>query len=58
MLRHGLASPGNVFQMLTELRQADEQVKGRKAPENIEQIQFVEEWPEATSAYPQDRSMP
>jgi ADP-ribosylglycohydrolase/protein-tyrosine phosphatase len=47
MLRHGLADPHNIIQMLQKLRQADQQTKGRKAPENIEQIKFVEEWPEA-----------
>ena len=47
MLRHGLAEPHTVIQMLQKLRQADQQTKGRKAPENIEQIKFVEEWSES-----------
>jgi protein-tyrosine phosphatase len=47
MLRHGLAEPHNVIEMLQKLRQADQQTKGRTAPENNEQIKFVEEWTES-----------
>jgi ADP-ribosylglycohydrolase/protein-tyrosine phosphatase len=47
MLRHELASPNEVVKTLAQLRQADQQTKGRKAPENAEQIKFVEAWSEA-----------
>lgn len=46
LLRHGLASPANVIQILQDLRQADHQTKQRKAPENNKQIEFVESWVE------------
>lgn len=46
LLRHGLASKQNVIQVLYDLRQADQQTKGRKAPETGKQIEFVETWPE------------
>jgi len=44
LLRHGLAAPQDVITTLQELRQADHQTKGRKAPETSEQIAFVEGW--------------
>jgi ADP-ribosylglycohydrolase len=44
LLRHGLAKPREVFQTLHDLRQADHQTKGRKAPETSEQIAFVNDW--------------
>ena len=44
LLKHGLANPQNVIQLLRDLRQADHQTKGRKAPETREQITFVENW--------------
>ena len=44
LLRHGLASPQNVITRLCDLRQADQQTKGRKAPETAEQIAFVTNW--------------
>ena len=44
LLRHGLAAPQDVINTLQELRQADHQTKGRKAPETSEQIAFVEGW--------------
>jgi hypothetical protein len=46
-LGQGLAKPANVIQKLYELRQADQQTKGRKAPETGEQINFVESWLDA-----------
>jgi ADP-ribosylglycohydrolase/protein-tyrosine phosphatase len=47
LLGQGLAKPANVIQKLYELRQADQQTKGRKAPETGEQINFVESWLDA-----------
>jgi ADP-ribosyl-[dinitrogen reductase] hydrolase len=47
LLRHGLAKPQNVIEVLRDLRQADQQTKGRKAPETTTQINFVQDWPEA-----------
>jgi len=47
LLRQGLVKPANVIQILYELRQADQQTKGRQAPETGEQIKFVESWLEA-----------
>ena len=44
LLRHGLASPQDVIKLLHDLRQADQQTKGRRAPETSEQIAFVESW--------------
>lgn len=44
LLRHGLASPHNVISLLHDLRQADHQTKGRKAPETSEQTAFVKDW--------------
>lgn len=44
LLRHGLANPNDVISVLRDLRQADQQTKDRKAPENSEQIAFVENW--------------
>ena len=47
LLRHHLASPRDVIKLLGDLRQADQQTEGRKAPETGEQIAFVEGWREA-----------
>lgn len=44
LLRHALAKPHDVIQTLHDLRQADHQTKGRKAPETSEQISFVQDW--------------
>ena len=44
LLRHQLATHENVLDVLQELRQADKQTWGRKAPEAEEQIRFVKEW--------------
>ena len=44
LLRHGLAEPQDVIKVLYDLRQADHQTKGRKAPETSEQITFVKSW--------------
>jgi hypothetical protein len=45
--RHCLAEPQDVIKVLHNLRQADHQTKGRKAPETHEQITFVESWIDA-----------
>lgn len=41
--RHGLAT--NVTDSLQQLRLADHQTSGRKAPESKEQLEFVSDWP-------------
>ena len=49
LLRHGLASPQNVLQRLTQLRQADVERADWKAPENAAQENFVLSWAERPS---------
>lgn len=44
MLRHGLASKDDVLQVITRLRQADEERKDWDAPENDAQRAFVTAW--------------
>ena len=44
LLRHQLATRDNVLDVLHDLRQADKQTWGRKAPETDEQIHFVKGW--------------
>jgi len=44
LLRHGYATNQNVFQILRELRQADEERAWRDAPENEKQKSFVLQW--------------
>jgi len=46
LLRHGIAQPNSVLDLLTSLRKADEQRFWRTAPENNDQCQFVLNWPE------------
>jgi protein tyrosine/serine phosphatase len=52
LLRHGLASPANVLDVLGELRQQDQERRHRISPETPDQRQFVQQWltkgPEAT----------
>lgn len=52
LLRHGLATPDNVLDIIATLRQADEERSWREAPENQLQIDFVQKWPEAKSNHP------
>lgn len=44
MLRHGLATPQNVIDVLCDMRQADRQTSGRKSPQTRVQVEFVENW--------------
>ncbi len=44
LLRHGLASPSNVLDVLRELRQQDQERRHRISPETPEQRQFVQQW--------------
>jgi len=44
LLRHGHATANNVFEILQELRFADEDVSWRDAPENNKQKSFVLQW--------------
>lgn len=44
LLRHGLASPSNVLDVLRELRQQDQQRRHRMSPETPEQKRFVQQW--------------
>ncbi|MFN7629174.1 MAG: hypothetical protein ACK5PZ_20300, partial [Pirellula sp.] len=44
LLRHGYATNQNVFEILRELRQADEERAWRDAPENEKQKSFVLQW--------------
>lgn len=46
LLRHGLATPDNVLDLLTQLRQADVERASWKAPENKSQEDFVISWSE------------
>ena len=47
LVRHGFSKPQDAVQILHELRQADQQTKGRKAPETSEQIKLIERWLDA-----------
>jgi len=44
LLRHGLATSGDIQATLRDLRQADQQTRDRPAPETSAQIAFVESW--------------
>lgn len=44
LLRHGLASKDDVLEIITRLRQADEERRDWNAPENDEQRAFVTAW--------------
>jgi len=44
LLRHGLAEPDTVFQVLNQLRQKDSERHDWPAPENSDQEQFVLDW--------------
>jgi hypothetical protein len=46
LLRHGLAEPTNVLNVLMRLRQQDRQRRHRMSPESGEQQKFVKQWPE------------
>jgi protein-tyrosine phosphatase len=50
LLRHGLATPDNVMELIKTLRQADVERSGWDAPENSTQKQFVLGWPEVQNA--------
>ena len=45
LLRHGLAEPANVIEVLEELRQQDQERRHRKSPETAEQERLVKKWP-------------
>jgi hypothetical protein len=44
LLRHGLATPEDVLDILRELRQQDQERRHRTSPETPEQRQFVKTW--------------
>jgi len=44
LLRHGLAKPDNVLEVLRRLRQQDLKRGNRESPETIEQREFVRRW--------------
>ena len=44
LLRHGLATPRNVLDVLRVLRQQDQERRHRMSPETEEQQRFVKEW--------------
>ena len=44
LLRHDWASPRDVIELLGDLRQAEQQTQGRRAPETGEQIALIEGW--------------
>jgi hypothetical protein len=46
LLRHKLASPNNVLQILARLRRQDPERGHRTSPETAEQRQFVLNWRE------------
>lgn len=49
LLRKGIAMPDNVFEVLQELRQHDQERRFRRSPETDIQWQFVREWNESSS---------
>jgi protein-tyrosine phosphatase len=46
LLRHRLAEPSDVLDVLMQLRQQDRKRRNRMSPETGEQQRFVREWPE------------
>ncbi len=46
LLRHGLAAPSDVLDVLMRLRQQDKERRHRMSPETGEQQRFVRQWPE------------
>ena len=44
LLRHGLAEPSNVLDVLTHLRKQDQERRHRMSPETGEQQRFVKQW--------------
>ncbi|QDU97631.1 protein-tyrosine phosphatase family protein [Lignipirellula cremea] len=44
LLRHGLAQPDNVLEILKELRQQDQERRHRRSPETEQQENFVRHW--------------
>ncbi len=46
LLRHGLAEPSDVLDVLMRLRQQDRERRHRMSPETGEQQRFVRQWPE------------
>lgn len=44
LLRHGLAKPSDVFQLIQELRKQDIDRGNRESPENDKQRDFVRQW--------------
>ena len=46
LLRHGLAEPSNVLDVLMQLRQQDRERRNRMSPETAAQQRFVKAWAE------------
>jgi hypothetical protein len=46
LLRHGLANPTDVLEVLMRLRKQDQERRHRMSPETGEQQRFVRQWPE------------
>ena len=44
LLRHGLAEPSDVLDVLMRLRQQDQERRHRMSPETGEQQKFVRQW--------------
>ncbi|TWT95750.1 protein-tyrosine phosphatase family protein [Neorhodopirellula pilleata] len=58
MLRHGIATNENVFDLLQTLREADVERSWREAPENQTQRDFVLDWPEPSTRRESINSFP
>ena len=52
LLRHGLAEPSNVLEVLMRLRKQDQERRQRMSPETAEQQRFVKSWPEGSGEQP------
>jgi protein-tyrosine phosphatase len=44
LLRHGLADPSNVLDVLMRIRQQDQERRHRMSPETPEQREFIQQW--------------
>jgi hypothetical protein len=56
LLRHGIANHGDVLQVLSKLREQDQERGGRTSPESDEQRDFVLTWPPESVSQPNDGS--
>ena len=52
LLRHGLAEPSNMLEVLMRLRKQDQERRHRMSPETAEQQRFVKSWPEGSGEQP------